>query len=147
MTRRLGIVGAEAAKFTTLTEAKAKDKIRQWIETYKPTLIVSGHCHLGGVDIWAEEIAAEYEVPTLIFPPFQFNWSQGYKPRNLKIAENSDFLICVVVKEYPPNYKGMRFSHCYHCLKNSQGDWPTHVKSGGCWTMWKAPHATLEIIE
>ncbi len=146
---KLGIVGAEAAKFTAVTEAAAKEQIRKWIEATKPTHIVSGHCHLGGVDIWAEEIAAEYELPTLIFPPKELSWEKGYKPRNLEIAKWSDHVICIVVKDYPPDYKGMRFKNCYHCVNNmGMTDYQAapHVKSGGCWTMYKARSGTLVVV-
>ena len=52
----IGIVGHEAAKFTPETEAKAKAIIRDLLSD-PLSVCVSGHCHLGGIDIWAEEIA------------------------------------------------------------------------------------------
>lgn len=125
----LGIVGSEAAKFTEETEAKAKGRIAGLIIEYHPTLVVSGGCHLGGIDSWAIEIAKRYKIDTKEYLPADLQWSTGYKPRNIEIAEASDLLVCITVKELPEDYKGMRFKLCYHCKTDS------HVKSGGCWTM------------
>jgi hypothetical protein len=124
----LGIVGAEAAKFTAKTEAKARVVIRA-LFTPEVTSVVSGACHLGGIDIWAIEEAQKHGLPTLTFPARHHSWSAGYMPRNIKIAETSDTVVCVVVKELPAGYTGMRFRLCYHCGTTD------HVKSGGCWTV------------
>lgn len=67
----------------------------------------------------------------IIYPPKTRDWLTGYKPRNLLIANKSDIVHCIVVKEYPSGYSGMRFDCCYHCGTND------HVKSGGCWTALK----------
>lgn len=101
--RRIGIVGHEAAKFTPETEAKAKRVIAGLIARAVgvPRQVVSGHCHLGGVDIWAEEMGRAQGLEPLIFPPKTKRWNDGYKPRNIQIAENSDELHCIVVAEYP----------------------------------------------
>ena len=126
---KIGIVGHEAKKFTPHTEAMAKELIKQLLEP-EGSVLVSGHCHLGGIDIWAEEAAqlmGRYD-PDLIFAPKTYSWSEGYKPRNIKIAENADILHNIIVAQYPPNYDGMRFDECYHCGTNE------HIKSGGCWT-------------
>jgi hypothetical protein len=58
----LGIVGSEAAKFTTITERIARGIIRKEIIEHKalqPLWVVSGACHLGGIDIWAIQEAEE----------------------------------------------------------------------------------------
>lgn len=135
---KLGIVGSEKSKFTPLGEERAKDAIRTLIRERQPNHIVSGHCHLGGIDIWAEEIANELGLIPEIYPPAKLNWSDGYKPRNLQIAHNSDTILCITVTSLPTNYKGMVFKGgCYHCLKNiGLGACSTpHTKSGGCWTV------------
>jgi len=122
----IGIVGHEAKKFTAETEAKAKEIIRSLL---KPgDVVVSGHCHLGGIDIWAEQIANELDLKSYIFPPAKLVWEGGYKQRNILIAENSDELHNIVVASYPQDYRGMRFDYCYHCHTTE------HIKSGGCWT-------------
>lgn len=53
MSMTLGIVGSEQAKFTSETEAKARATIRTLIAQYQSSLVVSGGCHLGGVDLYA----------------------------------------------------------------------------------------------
>jgi len=135
---KVGIVGHEAAKFTPETEKQARDLIRKLLEP--AYCVVSGHCPLGGIDMWAEEIADELGIPKLIFPPKDLSWSEGYKPRNLLIAKNSDIVHCIVVDKYPPNYQGMRFQFCYHCKTD------THIKSGGCWTALKCKRREFHVI-
>lgn len=120
-----GIVGHEAAKFDAISEAVARAHIR--IILNNASELISGGCHLGGIDIWAEEEADRLEIPKKIFRPKVLAWD-GYKARNIKIAEASDVVHCIVVKSLPSTYKGMRFKDCYHCHTN------THIKSGGCWT-------------
>lgn len=124
----IGIVGSEGKKFTPETEQQAKHQIRLILS--KPGVIgySSGHCHLGGIDIWVEEIGRELGLEPFIFPPKNQFWETGYKPRNILIAKASDEVHCITVKTLPPNYVGMKFDFCYHCNTNS------HVKSGGCWT-------------
>ena len=126
-----------STKFTAETERKAREIIRHIIGSAPDitTTICSGHCHLGGIDIWAEEEANLQGLNTLIFPPKTLSWEKGYKPRNLQIAHASDIIHCIVVKMLPPGYKGMRFTSCYHCHTD------THVKSGGCWTAKRAKQA------
>ena len=127
----IGIVGHEAKKFTPKTEAMARELIRELLKA-PGSRLVSGHCHLGGIDIWAEEIAVELGVAKLIFPPVEYSWEKGYKPRNILIAEHADVLHNIVVAAYPEDYDGMRFDYCYHCKTNE------HIKSGGCWTAKQA---------
>lgn len=57
---RIGIVGHEAAKFTPETERKAREIIQSFLEfkedpSDEVESVVSGECHLGGVDIYARE--------------------------------------------------------------------------------------------
>lgn len=135
---KIGIVGHEAAKFTPVTEAAARERIQSIIldanqmTTRLPNSIVSGRCHLGGIDIWAEEEGKALEMPLILFPPKHLRWHDGYRPRNLLIAQHSDIVHVIVVKELHDSYKGMRFDYCYHC-ETITGQLP-HVKSGGCWT-------------
>jgi hypothetical protein len=129
----LGIVGAEGAKFTPLGEQRAKAVIYERIRQLKPDKVVSGGCHLGGIDKWAIEIAKEsfpgLFIATEEFLPKVHRWSDGYKPRNILIANNSMRLVNIVVDKLPENFPGMRHKLCYHCGTSD------HVKSGGCWTM------------
>lgn len=130
----IGIVGHAADKFTPRTEKLARAVIRELLSPPR-SVLVSGGCHLGGVDIWAEEVARELGREVIIFKPRSRNWSTGYKPRNLLIARTSDIVHVIVVREYPVRYRGLRFSSCYHCHVT------THVKSGGCWTARRAKRA------
>lgn len=122
----IGIVGSEAIKFTAQTEATARQHIRALLEGRQA--VVSGACHLGGIDAWAAEEGRKMGLEVIEFAPQSLQWSGGYKERNIQIAERSDAVYCITVKELPPSYKGMTFKLCYHCGVD------THVKSGGCWT-------------
>ena len=129
----IGIVGHEAAKFTPETEAKARAYIQGWILSDDDDTVISGGCHLGGIDIWAIEEAIKAGKPYKEFLPANLTWSGGFKPRNIQIAKASDLVVCIVVAEYPVNYKGdMKFDYCYHCVDHPER--PKHAKSGGCWT-------------
>jgi hypothetical protein len=134
----VGIVGSEEVKFTELGKQNALHYIRQIVADPEVTEVVSGGCHLGGIDIWAEEIAKEYNKKMTVFLPTGHYWSTGFKPRNEKIANKSDIVYCITVDKLPENYNGMKFDLCYHCERNSVISYPDHVKSGGCWTMYYA---------
>lgn len=147
----LGIVGHAAEKFTPATELLARAAIRDAIEQYKPVGVSSGRSPMGGVDVWAEEIAKDMGCydETLIFAPKRHQWSGpgGFQERNKLIAEWSDHVLVVVVESLPVGFKGMTFKGCYHCHDAR----PKHVKSGGCWTAIHAQKlgktASWEIIK
>lgn len=127
----LGIVGHEAAKFTPDNELIARHKIQELFYTNAASYVVSGGCHLGGIDIWAVEEAQKINLPFKEYIPLIHTWNHadgGYKQRNIAIAEAADKVISIVVRELPTGYTGMRFPMCYHYKTDS------HVKSGGCWT-------------
>ncbi len=130
--RYVGIVGAEAAKFDARTEAKARAIIRELLAPPE-SVLVSGGCHLGGVDIWAEEEYATLpdrcaRPDPVIYLPAVLQWANGFKPRNIQIAMRSDVVHNITVARYPDTFTGMRFEICYHCRTTA------HIKSGGCWT-------------
>lgn len=129
---RIGIVGSEGAKFTTATEALARQAIRDLITGTPCEAVVSGGCHLGGIDIWAVEEATKLGIPVVEYKPQHLRWEGGYKQRNLLIAFNSDHVVCFTIKTLPSTYTGMKFKLCYHCQTDE------HVKSGGCWTVKQA---------
>lgn len=124
---RIGIVGAEGAKFTKEGERAARVIITSLLEP--GDIVVSGGCHLGGIDIWAEEIAATRGLRSEIFLPAMLSWDEGYKPRNIQIARGSDYVVCIAVDCLPDGFAGMRHRLCYHCKATD------HIKSGGCWTV------------
>jgi hypothetical protein len=136
---KIGIVGHEAAKFNDKTEDIARAVIKVILNAAQlrgADTLVSGGCHLGGVDIYAEEEAAGLSMKTQIHLPQNQRWKpHGYRARNIKIASDSDELHVIVVKRLPDDYDGMKFKYCYHCIDK---DIPDHIKSGGCWTAWKA---------
>lgn len=138
-------MGHAQEKFTPRTEMLAREVIRSEIALLGAKWVVSGHSPMGGVDIYAEEIALESLIPTMIFGPTRNDWSGpgGFKERNLRIAQESDLVLVVVVEELPPGYKGMVFKDCYHC----KGRNPPHIKSGGCWTAWKATRRKWVVIK
>ena len=134
----IGIVGNGADKFTPEGEALAKkyihalltDKIIEANLFHSHILTVrSGHSIMGGIDIWAEEIARSMGIGLDIKAPKTESWGgdYGYKARNLDIAD-SDEVEVIVADTYPSNYTGKRFKECYHCHTSD------HVKSGACWT-------------
>ncbi len=130
MRRVVSIVGCEEAKFTPAT----KEAALRWI--YVLLLgadeACSGECHLGGIDIWTKEVAAEMGIPFKGFPPRELGWEHGYKPRNLQIASYGTECHCITVATLPATYTSpWRFERCYHCDAD-------HVKSGGCWTVKQA---------
>jgi hypothetical protein len=137
---KIAIVGAEAKKFTFYAESRAKQVIATILQDPVNDVLVSGGCHLGGIDIWAEEYADSHDFKKIIHFPKKLQWTGGYKERNEKIAKDCDVLWNIVVRDYPYDYVGMQFDVCYHCLKWHNRNikaFPRHVKSGGCWTAYK----------
>lgn len=124
---RVGIVGSEAAKFTAETEGYARALIRDQLSP--GDVVVSGACHLGGIDTWCIEEARAMGLDIVEYRPLVRSWEAGYKPRNVLIAQDSDRVVCITVRTLPPTYTGMRFKLCYHCGTDA------HIKSGGCWTV------------
>ena len=124
----LGIVGVEAAKLTRGGVLRAKVVIDALILASRADRVVSGRCHLGGIDELAIQRATVRRVPWREFPPEQEHWDY-YKKRNLQIVEASTLVVCITVTHYHPGYTKDRYPMCYHCRTD------THVKSGGCWTV------------
>ncbi len=129
------IVGHGKDKFTEKGKEEAKYLIAsilfdKFYDYKEDIVIVSGHSPVGGIDIWAEEIAKKGKFKLDLKIPKQHKWNAeyGYKQRNIDIAKCSNEVHVILVDKYPPNYKGMRFNKCYHCGTNK------HIKSGGCWT-------------
>ncbi len=129
----LGIVGSEGAKFTSTSEVVARQAIRHLLTaaTEPVSEVVSGACHLGGIDVWAVEEAQRLGIPTREFPPREHNWSRGYRLRNIQIAQAADEVVCFTLRDWPATWTGMRWERCYHCPAGADD----HVKSGGCWTV------------
>lgn len=141
----LGIVGHAQEKFTPATEAAARQIIAEEIARLRPRRIVSGNSPMGGVDWYARDAARSTGLEMVEHTPRVHQWGApgGYKDRNLLIARDSDMVLVVVVSALPPGFRGMRFGEgCYHCGSRN----PKHIKSGGCWTAWKAKERLWRII-
>jgi len=139
---KVAIVGAQMSKWETseqIEEAKRfiSSILLAYTVMYGEVILVSGGCHKGGVDIWAEEAADKLGIDKIIFPAPAHQWKdilspipdghlrplkgcyidgdfyvkRGYRSRNLQIASECDVIWCI-------NPKGKR--------------------SGGSWTLKKA---------
>jgi len=82
-------------------------------------ILVSGGAK--GVDSIAEDVAKELKIKTIIHKPLTHYFETGYKPRNIKIAQDCDVLYC-----FPT---ALKTTPCYHCKVLD------HEVSGGCWTL------------
>lgn len=131
MRTRIGIVGANGLRFTPQTEQTARRLIRELIsvdDNYTSTLdefslitVISGECHLGGVDRFAKEEALAARYRYVGHRPHVLRW-EGFRRRNLKIARESHLCVCITVAGT---------TTCRHCGTQ-------HVQSGGCWTIKQA---------
>lgn len=125
---KIGIVGSEQSKFTELTEQLARQCIRTILTQSQATHVISGACHLGGVDTFAAQEGRFLGLTIIEYPPSVLAWgtpSSGFQGRNIQIAQTSDEVYCITVDVMPP-WGDKVF--CYHCKSLE------HVKSGGCWT-------------
>lgn len=84
-------------------------------------ILISGGAK--GVDTQAEDVAKQLGIECKIFRPAEHNWD-GYKVRNLKIAQECDILYCLPTK--------LKIEPCYHCNTTD------HERSGACWTLKQA---------
>jgi hypothetical protein len=140
----VGIVGHGKDKFTEHSELIARKLIDTILvdarRKHGDIVMVSGHSPVGGIDIWAEESAQILGIPYDPKIPTTHQWDApyGYKARNIDIAKSSNEVHIIVVSNYPAGYSGRRFDHCYHCDKHPGQRASDHIKSGGCWTGWKA---------
>lgn len=121
--KRIAIVGSSLRKGMKPSRVESYNMIESILKKNgcdaNNCIIVSGHSPAGGIDIWAENIAKEKNIPTNIYYSKGYS-GQAFTERNKKIANNSDMLYNIVVKS--PN------SYCnYH---KTYG----HQQSGGCMT-------------
>lgn len=89
---RLAIVGS-----TALGQNKeAKEIILEAFKRLSPILVVSGGAV--GIDTLGVTLAKEQGIATKEYLPVDNTWASGYKPRNLLIAQNCDYLIRIAWK-------------------------------------------------
>jgi len=145
----VGIIGHGERKLGKKVRDAMKEHMKKRLKDFLKedrVTVVSGHSPLAGVDWMAEEVAREMSLPLVIYAPKEMSWSGtgGFKERNLSIVRESDIVLVYLVNELPPNFQGMRFDSCYHCEK--WGDYPPHIKSGACWTAFKAIQMGKEAV-
>lgn len=122
---KIAIVGA--SRLNNIEEKTARESceilLKQVVREYgrNNTILVSGGA--SGVDSIAEKTAYSLGLNCNIHKPISQNWD-GYKARNLKIAQECDVIYCFPVK--------LRLEPCYHCGVHD------HERSGGCWTVKQA---------
>jgi hypothetical protein len=143
---KLAILGSGNDKFDDVSERIARNHIIRLLKQYKGCTLVSGRSPIGGVDVWAEQIALDLGIPTDIKAPITNTWDgpYGFKTRNIDIARVSDVLYAIVVDQYPKGYEHKMFDVCYHCAGRPDKP-PLHVKSGSCYTLWKAKEMGKEV--
>ncbi len=121
----IAIVGA--SRLTNIEEKTARESceilLKQIVREHgrSKTVLVSGGAN--GVDTIAEVTANELGITCNIHRPTSQNWD-GYKARNLKIAQECDVIYCFPTK--------LKLEPCYHCGVHD------HERSGGCWTVKQA---------
>ena len=122
---KVAIVGA--SRLTSIEEKTAREScdilLKQMVREHGRSnlTLVSGGA--SGVDTIAETTAYGLGVKCNIHKPISRNWD-GYKARNLKIAQECDIIYCFPTK--------LRLEPCYHCGVHD------HERSGGCWTVKQA---------
>ena len=180
---KIGIVGAEESKWTEEQKIRAKKVIKGLLHGYtvdglvrfsksnKPIffamarrceiILVSGHCHKKGVDIWAEDNADELGIEKEIYPAEVHQWPDKTVRVCRTCGELKEGLDEVVthdalVNMYHPHYwklktkKGYRtrniqvaetfnIGYCIvpynpkaYCKHHKQYG---HPSNGGCWTI------------
>jgi hypothetical protein len=104
---RLAVVGSAADRFTAQTAVLARQRISLAIWRLRPTIVISGGCPKGGVDVWARDIAGVYgyTIPRGDFVehlPAHERWQpDGYKARNSTIAASCSHLLRIAARGSP----------------------------------------------
>jgi len=89
----LAVVGSTALK-DGLQAKTATSLIKAVLTRFNPDKVISGGAV--GIDSLAEDVAADLGFPFEKFLPKNKRWEpEGYKDRNMKIAESCDLLLCI----------------------------------------------------
>jgi len=119
---KIAIVGSSHLSETEEIDARKNSGLvlNQLIKEYgvDDITLISGGAK--GVDTEAEDVAKQLGIKTIIHRPLENKWENGYKPRNIKIAQECDILYCFPTK--------VKITECYHCKAED------HEVTGGCWT-------------
>lgn len=89
----LAIVGSRELQ----GDARVTALINDALDRYAPALLISGGCV--GVDRMAVEAADLRGIKWREYLPAVENWEQGYKPRNIDIAEACDYLVRIASRK------------------------------------------------
>lgn len=90
----LAIVGSTKFDKDHLAMLRARQIIEGALDRQRPDLIVSGGAV--GIDSLAEIIAEQRRIPFREFPPKYRRWApEGFKERNLQIADACTRLLCI----------------------------------------------------
>lgn len=114
---KLAIVGTSGT-LSEYEERNARQLIANTIRYYNPDFVISGGSK--GIDTMALEVALGLGFKTECYPSSTPHWEHGYKPRNIKIATESDVCISITTQT--------KKESCYHCNQ-------PHQRTGGCWTV------------
>jgi N-glycosidase YbiA len=96
---RLAVVGSAAHCFTPHSAVRARQRISLALWRLRPQVVISGACPLGGVDIWAREVAGVFGYTVaggdfIEHRPANLRWEpDGYKDRNAVIAADCSHLL------------------------------------------------------
>jgi hypothetical protein len=90
---RLCIVGSACAEKEDVLPI-----IERYIDKLKPAVIISGQCHLGGVDEYVEEEASFRGIPFDANPAKRRTWKGkgGFKERNERMALKCTHLVAIM---------------------------------------------------
>ena len=102
---KVAIVGADGRYWRPEDVPFVKALIRYILKAMDADVLISGRCPLGGVDVWAEEVADEMGLEKLIFPPEGRGW-RYYHERNLKIARECDVIFDIEPEDRRGNSGG-----------------------------------------
>lgn len=129
---KIAIVGSDSRRWTPEGERQARDLIRFILGVTGVTEVISGACHLGGIDLWAAEIGRELGLKVTEFAAKVRAWNghSGFKARNQRIVDACDVAHCLAPNRLPDGSA----EFCFHCGTGA------HSRSGGCWV---AKHARL----
>jgi len=113
----IGIVGT--SHLTQIEEDEAARLIHNIIEDayFQNRKIVTGDAK--GIDALVRKAVPEDWL--IVFNASVDHWEgkDGFKVRNIKIAEEADYIYCITTK--------VKDRRCYHCDAD-------HERTGGCWT-------------
>ena len=116
---KIGITGHRESKWKD--KQFARQVVFEVLSKFKKriTILGSGHCPLGGVDIWAEEFAKNNNIKLKLFPPYKNLPSpERYLKRNREMIEWCDYLIAFISKYHPKNKGGSWYTINYARKRN-----------------------------